>query len=101
MSTKKIKLINILKESFKDDTAADIKMDAIEKTGAFQNLLSNITSNKDLSRAIEAFIKAIKEKKQQIAKSASADSNLKQVDLKLNQTQGDKTTVNQQPATQK
>ena len=88
--------IRITKEVLGSDAEADVKIDAIEKTGAFQSLISSISTTKDLSRAIEAFIKAVKEKKQQLAKSANADSNLRQVDLKLNQTQGEKTVTQQQ-----
>ena len=86
--SKRIKLVNILKEGFKDDAAADLKIDPIQKAGGFISLISTVATAKDLSRAIEAFIKAVLESKPELAKSIE-DSRFKQIIAILNQAQGD------------
>jgi hypothetical protein len=89
---KRIKLVDIIKEGFKDDAAAELKLNPIVKSGAFISLVGTITNAKDLSRAIEAFTKAILKAKPQLAKSVETDSRFKQIATNLNQSQGDKIT---------
>jgi hypothetical protein len=98
--SKRIKLVDILKEGFKDDFEADKAVDSIENQGAFKSLVNKVSSVKDLSRAIEALMRAMIAKKPQLSQSADKDSRLKQVNTNLNYAQGDKVSSLSSPTQQ-